>query len=424
MTGAAGPGRSGPGASGPERVAPPGGGRPAARAAAVAVLAALALCHPAGVADRAAAGSGTSSAAGADADRLVRLERGWPVMGTLLRVSAAAPDSAAARRALRTARARVFRVDSLMSTYRSDSDLSRIADAAGSGRWVEVSASTARVLEAARAWARASGGAFDPTAGPLADAWGFHGEDPGMPAPRRADSAARLVGWRQVEYDPAGPRIRLPRAGMRLDFGGIAKGWALDRAVEAMREAGAVGGTVDLGGNVSAFGRPPPRHDRWRLGVAHPRRDDRLAGVLAVDSGSVATSGDSEQFFVHRGKRYAHVMDPRTGRPARGVMQVTVIADRAVDADALATALFVLGPEEGRFLLASATARRRAPRATAVWLLDPGADTGPGREEIVCAGPRAPDVELWPEPEEAAGPAAGPDTLPGGCRVAPPAGRE
>lgn len=370
----------------------------------------------------------------------VRVQRGWPVMGTVLRVTSIAADTAGAERALRAARARVFRVDSLMSTYRETSDLSRVNAAAGSGRWIPVSAATGRVLEAALAWSRASGGAFDPTAGPLADAWGFHRGEPAMPPPGRADSAARLVGWRAVERDSSGRRVRLPRAGMRLDFGAIAKGWALDRAVAAMRSAGAAGGSVDLGGAVSAFGAPPPGHDRWRLGIRHPRRDGELAGVLALDSGSVATSGDAEQFFVHDGVRYAHVMDPRTGRPARGVAQVTVVADRGVDADALATTLFVLGPGEGRAFLRSAFVRRRAPSATAAWVLDPGAGGAFGREHLVCAGPRVDDVELrlgpaaagvsgdsasrgdTASPGDSAPLGARPDTAAGGCPTGPAAG--
>lgn len=408
MSGASGAGpRGGDGERG--GAARTDGRRWGAAAVVVIVLAAIALCR--GDVGPGTAGSGDS---GAPAPApTVRLERGWPVMGTVLRVSAAAPDSGAAREALEAARSAVFRVDSLMSTYRDDSDLSRVNAAAGSGRWVRVAPSTARVLEAALSWAAVSGGAFDPTAGPLADAWGFHAGDPVKPPPDRADSAARLVGWRHVDHDSAGRRVRLPGEGMRLDFGAIAKGWALDRAVAAMRDAGAAGGTVDLGGNVSVFGPPPGNRDRWGLGIRHPRREGRLAGTAAVDSGSVATSGDSEQYFVADGVRWSHVMDPRTGRPARGVVQVTVIADRGIDADALSTALFVLGPEEGRALLESPSVRRRAPRATAAWILDPGPGRSPGPEEVACAGPRAGSLELWIGWSEG-------DTLPAGCRGAAP----
>lgn len=365
-----------------------------------------------------------------DGASLVRLERGWPVMGTLFRASAAAPESAAARRALEAARSQVFRVDSLMSTYRDDSELSRINRAAGSGRWTGVSAPTARVLEAALAWARASDGAFDPTAGPLARVWGFHRGEPSEPPPARLDSAARRVGWEQVRYDSARRRVLLERRGMRLDFGAIAKGYALDRALEAMRGAGAEAAMVDLGGNVSVFGPPPRDHRRWRLGIRHPREDGRLAGVVELDSGSTATSGDTEQFFVRDGLRYSHIMDPRTGRPARGVAQVTVAAGHGIHADALATALFVLGPEEGRGLLESPEARRLAPGATAAWIRDPGADRGFGPEHLACAGPGIDRMELWPgetvQPPAPEGRARGPapDTAAGGCRLGPPAGPE
>lgn len=410
MSGTSGTGP--PGADGERKgTARSDGWRWGAGAAVMALLATVALCR--GEAGPGAPGSADS---GAPAPApTVRLERGWPVMGTVLRVSAAAPDSGTAREALEAARSAVFRVDSLMSTYRDDSDLSRVNAAAGSGRWIPVAPATARVLEAALSWAAASGGAFDPTAGPLADAWGFHAGDPARPPPGRADSAARLVGWRLVEHDSAGRRVRLPREGMRLDFGAIAKGWALDRAKAAMRDAGAAAGTVDLGGNVSVFGPPPGDRDRWGLGIRHPRREGRLAGTVAVDSGSVATSGDSEQYFVADGVRWSHVMDPRTGRPARGVVQVTVIADRGIDADALSTALFVLGPEEGRALLESPAVRRRAPRATAAWILDPGPGRSPGPGEVACAGPRAESVELWIGWSEG-------DTLPAGCRGAAPSG--
>ena len=329
---------------------------------------------------------GDSPSAAADtAGSPVVLRRGWPVMGTLLELTAVAPDSGRARAALAAGRGEVVRLDSLLSTYRPESEVSRLNAAAGTGAWTELSPATARALRKALRWAERTGGAVDPTVGPLVDAWGFRGRKPSVPDGARLDSARRLVGWEQVETREGGRLARLPEEGMRLDFGAVGKGMALERAVDAMREAGAAGGMVDLGGQVSVFGRPPPMDSDsastgegggggWRLGIRHPRTDDHLLGTLSLDSGSVATSGDAEQFFRRDGVRYSHIMDARSGRPARGVAQVTVVAADGSTADALATALFVMGPDRGREWLRRndriGPGQARLPLV--LWVRDPG----------------------------------------------------
>jgi len=322
----------------------------------------------AGAAARPAAPPGT---------RRVRIDRSWPVMGTVFHATALAPDSASARASLRAAKRAVFRVDTLMSTYRPRSEVSRLNAAAGSGRWTPLSPETTEVLAASLRWSELSGGAFDPTTGPLGRVWGFHAGRPRVPGGDRLDSAARLVGSGGVVLDSARRRARLHRPGAGVDFGGIAKGYALDRAVESMRGAGACAGMVDLGGNVSAFGAPPPEPGRWRLGIRHPRSRGVLLGTVALDSGSVATSGDSEQFLVRDGVRYSHVMDPRTGRSARGGWQVTVLAPDGTAADALSTALFVMGPGEGERFLESEAVQRLAPGASALWVAAGSAERSP-----------------------------------------------
>lgn len=333
---------------------------------------------------------------GADAPGPVVLTRAWPVMGTLLELTAVAPDSARARRALAAGKGEVFRVDSLLSTYRPASEVSRLNRAAGTGRWTELSPLTASALREALRWAERTGGAVDPTVGPLVAAWGFRSGEPAVPSPSALDSARRLVGWDRVEVRGAGRLARLPRRGMRLDFGALGKGLALERAVDAMRSAGAAAGMADLGGQVSVFGRPPGDADRWRLGIRPPRGDGRPLGTVPVDSGSVATSGDAEQFFVGGdGVRYSHIMDPRAGRPARGTAQVTVLAADGSTADALATALFVLGPERGRSWLRSRgrLGRGEGRLALALWVRDPGGGpVCPG--DVVRVGPEAGRVRL------------------------------
>lgn len=299
----------------------------------------------------------------------VRLERAWPVMGTLFRAVARAPDSATALSALLAARDEVRRLDSLLSDYRDDSEVSRLARAAGSGRWTALSPETADLLRTSLRWAEATDGAFDPTVGPLVTTWGFRGASPHVPSPPARDSALRLVGWRLIELREGGREARLPRRGMALDFGAIGKGFALDRAAATMRRRGADAGMLDLGGNVLVFGRGPGADGGWPIGIRDPRRPGRVLGTLVLDSGSVATSGDYERFFEEDGVRYGHILDPRTGRPARGVLQVTVEAPDGTTADALSTALFVTGPVRGRRVLRDAPDARGA---TARWVVAGG----------------------------------------------------
>lgn len=313
-----------------------------------------------------AAGGGASG--GTTPATPVRMDRTWPVMGTILQLSAFASDSSVASGALVAGRAAVGRVDSLMSTYRPESEISALNAAAGTGRWTELSTETATVLRTVLRWARLSGGALDPTVGPLMHAWGFRGEGPARPAPEVLDSARSLVGWSRVETAEEGRRARLPVAGMAVDLGGIAKGYALDLALAAMKREGAGAAMADLGGNVSVDGPAPEGRREWNLGIRNPRGAGTI-GTLRMTGGSVATSGDYEQRFVEDGIAYTHIMDPRTGLPVRGMAQVTVAAPDGITADALSTLLFVLGPREGQDF-----AQRVFPRGgpTVVWVRDPG----------------------------------------------------
>lgn len=286
-------------------------------------------------------------------------------MGTLLEVTVWEADSARARAALRQARAAVFQVDTLMSTYHPESELSVANRRAGTDSATVLSPPTAEVLEAALRFARWSGGALDVTAGPLVEAWGFARHVGRIPSPAALASARARVGYGLLEWNPASRALRLPRAGMRLDFGAIAKGFAVDRGVAALRAAGVERGRVDLGGNLRFFGPPPP--GGWEVGLRNPRDPEAAFALVMLDSGAVATSGDYEQFFEAGGVRYSHIFDPRTGWPARGVAGVSVLAPTALEADALSTTLFVLGPEAGCRLVA------HLPGVEAVWVRDGGA---------------------------------------------------
>ncbi len=285
-------------------------------------------------------------------------------MGTFFTATVWESDPAAARSALRAARAAVERVDSLMSTYRPESEISQVNAQAGTYTPTRLSKETTDVLAAALRYAASTAGALDVTVGPLADVWGFHAHAGRIPPRPALDSARAFVGWRRVAFDSAARMVRLPHRGMRLDLGAIAKGYALDLAARAMRRAGARRGMVDLGGNVLVFGAPPSGR-WWRTAVVDPRLPEAALGVITMDGGAVATSGSYEQFFEAGGRRYGHIFDPRTGAPTSGVASATVVAPTGIASDALSTALYVLGPEAGCAVAA-------AEGVEALWVRDPG----------------------------------------------------
>jgi thiamine biosynthesis lipoprotein len=291
--------------------------------------------------------------------------RVWAAMGTLLRISVWDPDTPRAIAAAEAARAAVSRVDSLTSADRPGSEVAAANRRAGTDSATLLSPWTADVLRRALALAAESGGALDVTAVPLADAWASYRARNAAPPQILRDSLAARVGWRTVRFDAAARLVRLPLRGMRLDLGAIARGYAVDRAVDALRAAGVDNGLVDLGGRYRVFGTAPIG-PRWTLGLQDPRDANDVFAAVQVDSGAVAVIGGYDQFSVVDGTRHSAVIDPRTGRPARGVVAAYVIAPDATTADALSSALFVLGPEGGcRYA-------RAHPGVEAVWVRDTG----------------------------------------------------
>jgi thiamine biosynthesis lipoprotein len=282
-------------------------------------------------------------------------------MGTLWTVQARGPEAAAAMEA---AFAEIGRLDRLLSTYRTDSELSRLNREGGKG-WVAVSAETRMLVERSLAFSRASGGAFDPTVGPLVKIWGFKHLDYRIPAEAEIAEARQRVGFTEVQVD-ARRGIRFRRPGVELDLGAIAKGYAVDRAVQILKARGMRTARVDAGGNQRVWGEAPegdaPEGDSWIFGVRHPRLEGEVLGWTSLRTGSVSTSGDAERGFWKDGVRYGHVIDPRTGQPVQGTVSVTVLAPDAETADALSTTLYVLGPEAGSRVLAA------YPGAEALWV--------------------------------------------------------
>lgn len=268
------------------------------------------------------------------------------MMGTTATIMIAHEPRPAAEAAVRDAFAAMEEAASTLTRFDDASDVGRVN--AGPGRQVAVGPSTARLLRSSLALARASDGAFDPTLDHLVSLWGFHGRR----RPERIPDDAATAPWRSgVGYrrmDLAGndqqATVRLDASHLGIDLGGIAKGFAVDRAVERLREHGVEHALVEAGGDLYALGGKP-NGEAWTIGVRHPRHADQLLKVLQVRDEGVATSGDYENHFMAQGKRYAHVLDPRTGRPARHYRSLTVRAPSAMLADGLATAGSVTQPE-------------------------------------------------------------------------------
>ncbi|HYC36361.1 MAG TPA: FAD:protein FMN transferase [Usitatibacter sp.] len=250
------------------------------------------------------------------------------------------------RRGAQAAMAEVGRIEAKYSRYRPDTVVSRINAQAG-GRPVPIDDETRSLLRYAEALYRQSVGLFDPTSGVLRRAWRF--DQPEVPCDAILAAMVKQIGWDRVEISDRGVRLRDP--GMELDFGGFGKEYAVDRAGLVLREHGIASAMVNLAGDLAILG-PQPDGSPWRVGIRHPRRDNAVIATLPVSSGAIATSGDYERFIEVDGVRHCHVLDPRTGRSARGFQSVTVHAESCLVAGSASTVAMLKGREEGLAWLA------------------------------------------------------------------------
>lgn len=238
-------------------------------------------------------------------------------------------------------------IESLLSVYRPQSDLSKL-NQFGSQRPVLISYDTCAVIRLAQAIHGWTAGAFDLTAGTLSEVWGFSRRQGRMPSKDEIEQALQEVGSNWIEVDVANSTARLNRERVKLNPGGIGKGYALDRAAQQLA-AGGVGDFMLHGGLSSVIARGHRNHPRtgggWLVALKHPWRWEETIGTIRLRDKALGTSGSGKQFFHFGGKRYSHIIDPRTGWPADCAMSATVICRSAAIADALATAFFVMGVE-------------------------------------------------------------------------------
>ena len=333
------------------------------------------------------------SATGTEKSRAGRYEASRMSMACLYTIEAYGPDAAALPRVLDGAFDEVDRIDRLMSNYKTDSALSRVNREAAQHPVVVEPELFDLIAESIR-YSGDSGGAFDITVGPLMKAWGFFRGEGRLPADADVTAARRVVGSRHVILDARRRTIAFDRPGVELDLGGIAKGHAVDRVVRLLRDRRVTAALVSAGGStIYGMGSPPGRDDGWDVAVQDPIDARKTAFHTTLKDRALSVAGSSEKSFESDGVRYSHIMDPRSGRPAQGVLSVAVTSDSGTAGDALDDVFFVMGPERSKDYLA------RVP-GTEVFFLIPSGDRAwtmiherAGAEE---QRPSSPDLEALP----------------------------
>lgn len=264
------------------------------------------------------------------------VQRSQPLLGTFVVVAIRSSDRAKVHEAISTAFDEVRRLDAVLSLHRPDSELVRLNSQAGAAA-VTVSVDLFRVLQQAQAIAQMSDGSFDVTIRPLADVWGFISKEQRLPTEEEIKAVLTLVNYRLVELDSEGRTVRFLAPGVSLDLGGIAKGYIVDRALEILKAHGFPECLIRAGGDLRVSGE-------WDVQIEDPAKQGRRQLINLKDA-AISTSGSYENYVQAPGKRYGHILDPRTGWPAQGVIACSVTAPTCMESDVLATAFFVLGPE-------------------------------------------------------------------------------
>lgn len=260
------------------------------------------------------------------------VHRRFKAMGSPCELQLHAAQADAGERLAAQVEADVRRLEARYSRYRDDSELSRINRIAASGGEVAVDAETAALLDYARACHQQSGGLFDISSGILRRAWRF--SSAALPDPAEIDALRPHIGWHRLHWQA--PRLVFPQPGMELDFGGIVKEYAVDRAAALLQRAGIAHGFINLGGDVRVIG-PQADGAPWRIGIRHPRQADALLATIELSQGALASSGDYERCLVVDGQRYSHILNPQTGWPVRTLAAVSVAAPLCVVAGSAAT---------------------------------------------------------------------------------------
>ncbi len=296
-------------------------------------------------------GVGVSAAASSE-PALKRFERTQTEMAVPIRIVLYAPDNATAQKALEAAFSRFHQLNAILSDYDPKSELRRLCDTSSEGHAVRVSDDLWRVLVRALELSERSDGAFDVTVSPVVHLWRSARRTKELPSPESLQRALSRVGYRSVRLDPARHTVALLKPNMRLDLGGIAKGYAVDEAMTALRKHGLTRVMVEAGGNIG-LGEAPPERPGWRIGIAPPDVRSPPREYLWLSRCAISTSGDMWQYAIIDGKRYSHLIDPKTGMALTDRSSVTVVGPDGLSTDGLSSAVAILGPQKGLALVES-----------------------------------------------------------------------
>jgi thiamine biosynthesis lipoprotein len=274
---------------------------------------------------------------------MLRLEQTAEAMGSAYSIAVYGYDRQAMEAAVAAAFDEVRQLDSMLSNYKPDSEWSEVNREAAR-RPLPVSAELFQLLAACQDYSRRSEGAFDISVGPLMKVWGFYKGTGHLPHRAEVLAAMRNVGYQHVHLDPARQTVSFDRPGIDLDPGGIGKGYAVDRMIDVLRQKGVSTALVSASGSsIYGLGAPPNEPRGWRTLIRDPRNERRSVAQVFLKNQSLSTSGTYEKFFRAEGRLYSHIMDPRTGYPAPGMLSVSVIAPRTIDSEAWAKPFFING---------------------------------------------------------------------------------
>jgi thiamine biosynthesis lipoprotein ApbE len=285
-------------------------------------------------------------------------------MGTVFEVTIYTADKYIAEKAFNDVSQEINRLDYLMSNYKKESVLSELNKNAAAGP-TDCNNELANVIEQSLQYSEITDGAFDITIGPLMKKWGFFKKQGRIPGKEELAATLESVSYKNIIIEEKVKKslsknpitiktVFFKNTGTQIDLGGIGKGYAVDMATRVLKQNGINSALINFAGNIYTFGTPPGK-DSWVIGLQHPRKSEGLLGSFEIKDKAVSTSGDYEKFFTINGKRYSHIIDPRTGNPVKGIVSVTIVADNATRADALSTGVFVLGLEKGMALIEKLT---------------------------------------------------------------------
>ena len=271
------------------------------------------------------------------------------LMGSSFEITVVALDEDFAKESLAIAKKEIIRIEDLISSWDQKSETSRINRNAGIAA-VEVSKELFDLIFRAQQISKLSSGAFDLTFAAVDKLWNFDGRESEMPNPDALKASVFNIGYQLIELDEESLTVFLPKKGMKIGFGAIGKGYAADRAKQLLVERGVLGGIINASGDMNTWGTKPDGSS-WTIGIVNPMNNKKVFSWFSLEHNAVVTSGDYEKFTQINGRRYSHIIDPRTGIPSQGIVSCTIFAGKAELADAIATAIFVMGVESGLFLI-------------------------------------------------------------------------